>query len=701
MSSFAKDKLSLHLRGKLGVFATRLKATDLLQHLPCLTRSDREEIMAKKDFSGNFTALQLLLDYLQMRLDWPDQLINALDNSEHPDLADDLRVEWNKWNQPQPSPPARAGARPNVHPAPPSSPSLPVSDRSAQPVPPPGPTPEATPRLIVAAQPAAPPPASLPPIEFAPPVASPSLVPAAPPPASTSPISAAPPPALAPAVVVAPSPALAPAVSAFQLPASALPVSASQPPASVYPVSASPPPASDSPLSASQPPASAAPVSASPPPASASSVSASQPSASAPGVVVVPSPVSTSAVEAAPPPASLSPVVQNPPVSEPPSSPTPPASVNTPEKRPVQETSPPATNVTVVQQKPVLDSVPNAKKVTEEDQHTLPLQRAQIQQSPPHLRSQQATPQLGSQQSCPGPEDPVCSSMDGEDQFLSKPGVLLSGLVTQNIGSPPVLPGISEESLYSGDSGRLQISGSGPESDSAPVARPGSSSETHLATASSPASVPSEPVTTASSLIRQEYGLTRQTLSPRERPVNKQPSEPLSLSHNMPEENTYDSNSREVLFNVVHVSEDASILNNDGQATCMPGNNVFSVSETPPSVQKHDAAWSPGPNQDQSEDSPGNFVDKALKFRSTALNVSDSGPSEHRPVGAIPPAVGTTVNGSSSRDHRIPQPAVEGAMSKATNEPKQEGVARGLGSYCLVGAALLSVSLFVAWRMKK
>ncbi|KAL0969537.1 hypothetical protein UPYG_G00228600 [Umbra pygmaea] len=99
MSSFARDRLSKYLRLKLADYSSRLKATDLITHLPCLTASDRDEISAKKDFAGNYSAIVLLLDLLQKRLNWPEQLIQALEDVEHPDLAEGLRTEWNRWNQ--------------------------------------------------------------------------------------------------------------------------------------------------------------------------------------------------------------------------------------------------------------------------------------------------------------------------------------------------------------------------------------------------------------------------------------------------------------------------------------------------------------------------------------------------------------------------------------------------------------------------
>nr|CAZ27724.1 mitochondria antiviral signalling protein [Oncorhynchus mykiss] len=124
MSSFTRDKLSLHLRRRMGVFVSRVKATELMANLPCLTLSDKEEIQAKKDFSGNYAAMQLLLDYVQKRMNWPEELMSALELLEHQDLADELRAEWNKHNQNNPYPPSAAATtavRTHVQPIPSTS----------------------------------------------------------------------------------------------------------------------------------------------------------------------------------------------------------------------------------------------------------------------------------------------------------------------------------------------------------------------------------------------------------------------------------------------------------------------------------------------------------------------------------------------------------------------------------------------------
>uniref|UniRef100_A0A4W5KT21 Mitochondrial antiviral-signaling protein n=1 Tax=Hucho hucho TaxID=62062 RepID=A0A4W5KT21_9TELE len=139
-SSFAREKLSLHLRHRMAVFVSRVRATELMANLPCLTLSDKEEIQAKKDFSGNYAAMQLLLDYVQKRMNWPEELMSALEVLEHQDLAEDLRAEWTKHSHTNPFPPpaaATTAVRTHVDPVPTSSEGSPSSlVLPAQPAPP-------------------------------------------------------------------------------------------------------------------------------------------------------------------------------------------------------------------------------------------------------------------------------------------------------------------------------------------------------------------------------------------------------------------------------------------------------------------------------------------------------------------------------------------------------------------------------------
>ncbi|KAG7334181.1 hypothetical protein KOW79_002588 [Hemibagrus wyckioides] len=87
--AYACDKLYNEvIRKMMAELATNVKVREIIVHLPCLTISDREEIDAKRETSGNYNAMVLLLDSLRRRENWPDQFILALKNCEQWTLAD-------------------------------------------------------------------------------------------------------------------------------------------------------------------------------------------------------------------------------------------------------------------------------------------------------------------------------------------------------------------------------------------------------------------------------------------------------------------------------------------------------------------------------------------------------------------------------------------------------------------------------------
>ncbi|XP_064784875.1 mitochondrial antiviral-signaling protein isoform X1 [Oncorhynchus masou masou] len=491
MSSFTREKLSLHLRRRMAVFVSRVKATELMANLPCLTPSDKEEIQAKKDFSGNYAAMQLLLDYVQKRMNWPEELMSALELLEHQDLADELRAEWNKHNQNNPYPPsavATTAARTHVHPIPSTSsegspcslvlPGQPAPPEVAAPPEaslPPEVAPEVLPRPVVAAQPEAPP----------------SSVPKAPMAGSSS--EHAPKAAVSPEIAseAAPSPVAAPQAEPQAAPPSPVsveePTVISEPPASSQPGPIETVTLEDD-LCHSDAPTQIA-------------LSETTPTLSGSHLIPVVSeitptlPVShlaLSQTESTPTPAAL-------------------AAFQSPERRPVQDTSPHTVKVPTFHQEAVENSDPT--QVTEDVQHTEPSQSQHFATAP------------------------------ADDVNFSKPEVLRSEVM--------------DSQPYSGDSTRLQRS----------------VSDLVLATAdvNSPVVVP-DPVTTSTPLPCQENGVPEEIIE--------------SLSHNEPQEDTYESlclsslGDQEVLLNVVHVSEDASIQNNDGQTPSMLG-IVVHVSEEP------------------------------------------------------------------------------------------------------------------------
>ncbi|XP_026079846.1 flocculation protein FLO11-like [Carassius auratus] len=84
------------IRPNLARFSSTVKVRDILPHLPCLTLTDREEVNAKRETSGNFTAMQTLLDNLRRREKWPDEFITALRNCEHRELANEMSTTYDK-----------------------------------------------------------------------------------------------------------------------------------------------------------------------------------------------------------------------------------------------------------------------------------------------------------------------------------------------------------------------------------------------------------------------------------------------------------------------------------------------------------------------------------------------------------------------------------------------------------------------------
>ncbi|KAI1887493.1 hypothetical protein AGOR_G00190890 [Albula goreensis] len=199
-------------------------------------------------------------------------------------------------------------------------------------------------------------------------------------------------------------------------------------------------------------------------------------------------------------PPSLAAATRNPPAS-------PPKPQVSPVKTPIQDSSPPDASAS---QQPVESSDPTVHQVSANHQQAQPMQGRSSAQQPgritsPVAGSDQTDSRVASSSTAAGPE--------GEEEYLSKPETLHSFhdvQVHRPFETSTTLAPVTEEP-YSGDSGRLQISGS-----------------THNS------AVPSG-----------------------------------SVLHNEPEEDHYESILRSVSsvrVNVGHVSEDASVLNHMGQA---------------------------------------------------------------------------------------------------------------------------------------
>ncbi|CAL8283593.1 unnamed protein product [Lota lota] len=131
--SFASEKLfDGYMRTNMPGFASKVKVREIVPHLPCLTLSDREEIEAKREHSGNYTAMQLLLECLHRRESWPEQFITALTACEHRAMAAEMEAAYQRLKNPGGEPPADPRPPPatvvmaTVHSPPPVCPSDPA-----------------------------------------------------------------------------------------------------------------------------------------------------------------------------------------------------------------------------------------------------------------------------------------------------------------------------------------------------------------------------------------------------------------------------------------------------------------------------------------------------------------------------------------------------------------------------------------------
>lgn len=95
--AYAGDRLYKEvIRKMMGDLATKVRVIEIIAYLPCLTLSDREQIEAKRETYGNYSAMMILLDNLQRRENWPDQFISALRTCEQSALANKISEEYDK-----------------------------------------------------------------------------------------------------------------------------------------------------------------------------------------------------------------------------------------------------------------------------------------------------------------------------------------------------------------------------------------------------------------------------------------------------------------------------------------------------------------------------------------------------------------------------------------------------------------------------
>ncbi|XP_030626990.1 mitochondrial antiviral-signaling protein [Chanos chanos] len=145
--AYVNDKLYQNVvRPKMARLASVVRVREILPHLTCLTLSDQEEIEAKRETVGNYNAMQLLLDNLRRRENWPDVFIRALYECEHHELADEISGAYNaltgRTNQraaasdptPAPAAPSATVTTATVHAAPASTLPLPAPSQQNPPL---------------------------------------------------------------------------------------------------------------------------------------------------------------------------------------------------------------------------------------------------------------------------------------------------------------------------------------------------------------------------------------------------------------------------------------------------------------------------------------------------------------------------------------------------------------------------------------
>ncbi|XP_056283128.1 mitochondrial antiviral-signaling protein [Pseudoliparis swirei] len=470
--SFVSDKLyNGYLKPKMGAIVSTVKVREIMIHLPCLTLHDRETIEAKRETSGNFNGMVLLLDCLRRRERWPEQFINALEACEHTTLAAEIRAEYDSLrgvNNSHPGSAPTTVVSAHVHPAPPACPlAVPESGASSQAAPPeldarasPPPETSVQPQVPEAISPPKPVPESTP-VEVA---ARPSAPPLASPDSAHTPATTSPAPQREITFQQEPEEN---SESDIQDISGGDGVTPDRESADNGEVSIDP-------------------------------VSEPQPTPSATDTPPRPDLLQTTMTSTeVRPPQSPSPTQMNSDVL-----------TVTPEKPPVQDTTPPA-----VVLKP--------------------------EETPEHPSTQvvESSPQTETSPPLPGSAAIDASLCDDGDVCLSKPSQLVSIQPQNNGGAAAPAAGAAVQP-YSGDSGRLELSDSAP--DAVTFARPPARS-----------AFSSTAVSTSSALPCQESG--------------------ISLNHNEPEENHYESprqslETQRVMTHVVHVAEEASILDLDGQS---------------------------------------------------------------------------------------------------------------------------------------
>ncbi|XP_028939027.1 mitochondrial antiviral-signaling protein [Ornithorhynchus anatinus] len=104
--SLAEEKMKKYIRENLTRFH-RIRVKAFLSHLPCLTTVDQEEIRAHLEHEGNQNTVFKLFDHLRCRRNWVTCLIQALEECEYPELAEEVQRVYTSFlpqSQPRAAP---------------------------------------------------------------------------------------------------------------------------------------------------------------------------------------------------------------------------------------------------------------------------------------------------------------------------------------------------------------------------------------------------------------------------------------------------------------------------------------------------------------------------------------------------------------------------------------------------------------------